>query len=329
MHAGNRVLRALGVIVAVSILATACGTTKSPPPSAKKTTQKRSGGYYKDDGPGITPPEELAKIPDAAPRTEPLRTRNNQPYRVQGKTYTPRTRVEPFRQRGTASWYGRRFHGRPTASGERYDMHAMTAAHPTLPIPSYAQVTSLENGRSVVVRINDRGPFLHGRIIDLSYAAASKLGYVNKGSTQVEVEQILSGDKAPTRETGPMPDKAPPTMAASREESTAPAFNVEHIPDAASITGGEAAQHSNAGTALDEQRLFLQLGAFASRENAESFHSRVSVQLPDLTVKTEMLPENGHFRVYAGPYASPAEARTAAGWIEERMGIQPFIIRRD
>jgi rare lipoprotein A len=339
MCAGNRILRTLGVIVAALMLAAGCATTPSPPPPAQKKSaqkkppqkkpaqkpaQKHDGGYYKDDGPGSTPPSELAKIPDATPYTEPLRTRNNRPYRVHGKTYTPRTRIEPFSQRGSASWYGKRFHGRPTASGERYNMYAMTAAHPTLPIPSYARVTSLENGRSVVVRINDRGPFLRGRIIDLSYAAASKLGFINKGHAQVEVEQIVPGRS--------MPDEGPPgPMAAFREEAggTAPTPSVEHSPAATPITSSEAVQHSNAGTASDGQRLFLQLGIFTSRENAESFRSRVSAQASDLTVSTEILPENAHFRVYTGPYASPAEARTAAGWIEERTGVQPFIVRCD
>ncbi len=99
--------------------------------------------------------------------------------------------VQPFRQRGTASWYGKRFHGKKTASGEPYDMYAMSAAHPTLPIPSYARVTNLANGRSVIVRVNDRGPFHAGRVIDLSYAAAHKLGYIAQGSAQVEVEAII------------------------------------------------------------------------------------------------------------------------------------------
>jgi rare lipoprotein A len=330
MRTGNRILRALGVIVAISILATACGTTTSPPPPAQKSTQKstqksaqkRDGGYYKDDGPSSASPRELAKTPDATPRPEPLRAHNNRPYQALGKTYTPRTRVEPFSQRGAASWYGRRYHGRPTASGEPYNMHAMTAAHPTLPIPSYARVTSLENGSSVVVRINDRGPFLHGRIIDLSYAAASKLGYINKGSAQVEVEQIVPG----------RPDEGPPrSMVASRTgaQDTTPAPGVEHIPEATPVTNDEKTQISNTGTVLDGQRLFLQLGAFSLRENAESFHSRVSAQVSDLTIKTEMLLENARFRIYAGPYASSAEARTAAGWIEERTGIQPFIVQRD
>jgi rare lipoprotein A len=110
-----------------------------------------------------------------------------------GRKYVPLTRVGIYKQRGTASWYGKRFHGSPTSSGERYDMYKMSAAHPILPIPSYARVTNLANGRSVVVRVNDRGPFHAGRAIDLSYAAAYRLGYVGHGSAQVEIEQIVPG----------------------------------------------------------------------------------------------------------------------------------------
>jgi rare lipoprotein A len=151
------------------------------------------GAYYKDDGPGDNPPPDLAAIPDAQPRTEPLHRFANRPYRVFGKDYVPAAGLTPFRQTGVGSWYGRRFHGTPTSSGERYDMYAMTAAHPTLPIPSYARVTNLANGRSVVVRINDRGPFHSERIIDLSYTAAWKLGYVEAGSARLEVESLLPG----------------------------------------------------------------------------------------------------------------------------------------
>jgi len=155
------------------------------------------GGYYKDDGPGARVPD-LASIPDAVPRHEPLHRWANRPYERLGRRYVPLTRVGPFQQRGVASWYGRRFHGNPTSSGESYDMYKMTAAHPILPIPSFARVTNLANGRSVVVRINDRGPFHRNRIIDLSYAAAYKLGYVAAGSTRVLVEQIVPGGVART-----------------------------------------------------------------------------------------------------------------------------------
>lgn len=154
----------------------------------------RGGGYYLDDGPGHLSPADVAAIPDAVPRAEPVLLRTSRPYTVFGRTYTPMTALAPWRERGIASWYGRRYHGKPTSSGEPYDMYAMSAAHPTLPIPSYVRVTRVGTGRSVVVRVNDRGPFLQNRVIDLSYTAAAKLGFVGAGSAEVEVEAITDFD---------------------------------------------------------------------------------------------------------------------------------------
>lgn len=154
------------------------------------------GGYYKDDGPPARPPANLDRIADAVPRVEPLHKFANRPYEAMGKRYMPMTSVQPFRQRGVASWYGKRYHGSRTSSGETYDMYAMTAAHATLPIPSYARVTNVANGRSVVVRINDRGPFRGERIIDVSYVAAHKLGFIQAGEARVEVEAIVPGRTA-------------------------------------------------------------------------------------------------------------------------------------
>ncbi|MBE0624074.1 MAG: septal ring lytic transglycosylase RlpA family protein, partial [Burkholderiales bacterium] len=167
---------------------TGAGAQKSA--SAAATRNRRGGGYYQDDGPGDNPPANLDQIADAEPRFEPLARAANNPYTVFGQQYVPRKTLAPYRARGVGSWYGRKFHGQRTSSGEIYDMYAMTAAHTTLPIPSYARVTNLANERSVIVRINDRGPFLAGRIIDLSYAAAYKLGYTGAGSASVEVESI-------------------------------------------------------------------------------------------------------------------------------------------
>jgi rare lipoprotein A len=142
------------------------------------------------DGPGVNPPADLASLPDAEPRVEAIRSGGpNKPYQVLGREYVPATRDVPVSERGLASWYGRKFHGRKTASGEVYDMYAMTAAHPTLPIPSYARVRNPANGREVLVRINDRGPFVSGRIVDLSYAAAFKLDLL-RGVAPVELERI-------------------------------------------------------------------------------------------------------------------------------------------
>lgn len=155
------------------------------------TPEKRPGGYYKDDGPGDA--ARVAAVPDAVPRAEPLHRYANRPYEAMGRRYVPLTQVGVFKQRGTASWYGKRYHGNPTSSGEKYDMYRMSAAHPILPIPSYARVTNLANRKSVVVRINDRGPFHASRAIDVSYAAAYKLGFIAQGSAQVEIEQIVPG----------------------------------------------------------------------------------------------------------------------------------------
>jgi rare lipoprotein A len=192
------------VAVAAALAVSGCATfpeSKAPsPPLSPPATSPAKGAYYKDDGPGENPPPNLAAIPDAVPRAEPLHRFANRPYQVFGKDYIPVANAASFRQTGIASWYGRRFHGAPTSSGEPYDMYAMTAAHPTLPIPSYARVTNMANGRSVVVRINDRGPFHSDRIIDLSYAAAWKLGYAEAGSTRVEVESVSPGTTAPVQE---------------------------------------------------------------------------------------------------------------------------------
>ena len=186
--ARTRLLHPTVLALLAAALLTACGSTPSRTGGGKSSG---GGGYYKDDGPADYIPVDLDKVPDAVPRIEPLNRNTLRPYTVMGQHFVPFTDFRPYRERGTASWYGKKFHGKATSSGEPYDMFAMTAAHPTLPLPSYARVTNLNNGRSVVVRVNDRGPFLHSRIMDLSYVAAYRLGYVNSGSAPVEVEAIL------------------------------------------------------------------------------------------------------------------------------------------
>lgn len=163
-------------------------TTVLPPAGLGK------GAYYQDDGPGAHPPAHLDLVPDAVFKPEPVGKFGNRPYVVSGATYTPQVGEVPYSQQGVASWYGNKFHGRRTASGERYDMYKMTAAHPTLPIPSYVRITNLDTGTHVVVRINDRGPFHSRRLIDVSYTAALKLGMLKKGNQHVQVDRILAPD---------------------------------------------------------------------------------------------------------------------------------------
>ncbi|WP_420472828.1 septal ring lytic transglycosylase RlpA family protein [Noviherbaspirillum sp. ST9] len=288
------------------------------------------GGYYQDDGPGDAPPEGLMDVPDAEPRIEPYANRGNKPYTVFGTTYTPTLDERPFKQRGVGSWYGRKFHGQKTSSGEPYDMYKMTAAHPTLPIPSYARVTNLANGKQVVVRVNDRGPFHSGRIIDLSYTAALKLGYLGKGSSELEVERILpeeiarmgKGEKqvrvasaAPVQETGAvvaMPvNLGGPEAPRMLEPTIAAAPVVVAAPQAASAQG-----------------FYLQLGAYSQAANAEAARTRMlsgqALTLPPL----EVVEYNKFFRVYSGPFATRAEADAAARQLQEGGMTKPMIVQR-
>ena len=179
------------------MLLAACSTAPTKP--APGGHHPRRPSTTRTTAPATTSPANLDAIPGRGPAPEPLHRSANRPYTVFGREYVPATSLRPYRERGIASWYGRKFHGQKTSIGEIYDMYAMTAAHPTLPLPSYARVTNVATGRSVVVRVNDRGPFLHDRVIDLSYAAAHRIGIAQKGSGEVEVEAILPGDSPGSR----------------------------------------------------------------------------------------------------------------------------------
>src|SRR5512144_3101413 len=189
---GRRCVPSASLVLLAAVMLASC-TTRAPRDTSAPSAP-RPGGYYQDDGPGASPPANLDAIPDAVPRLEPLHRFANRPYSVFGRDYVPATEWRPYRERGIASWYGRKFHAQKTSTSEPYDMYAMTAAHPTLPLPSYARVTNVANGKSVVVRVNDRGPFHPGRVIDLSYAAAHRLGIAQPGSGVVDVEAIVPSE---------------------------------------------------------------------------------------------------------------------------------------
>ncbi|HTY02960.1 MAG TPA: septal ring lytic transglycosylase RlpA family protein [Rhodocyclaceae bacterium] len=264
---------------------------------------KRGGGFYQDDGPGDNPPADLAAIPDAVPRDEPFNRFANRPYSVLGRDYVPLREVGRYRATGVASWYGRKFHGQKTSSGEPYDMYGMTAAHPTLPIPSYARVTNPANGRSVIVRVNDRGPFHAGRVIDLSYTAAWKLGYVGNGSTQVVVESI-----APGAPLAPPPVIDDDPIARIAMESEPPAKPLPIV--------------------ADTRGVFLQLGAFGNADNAEALRSRLVRELGDLASQLTVRAEGGLYRLQLGPWSTREEARRTADKIAEAMELKPIVVQR-
>jgi len=324
----------LAILTAFSLLLAACGSSPklaSPSPSpgdkvedptrtasrpgqrpAPQYALKRGGGFYKDDGPAEQIPDNLDEIPDAEPKWEPLHRPATRPYVVLGKEYVPNSAVKPYRQRGIASWYGKKFHGQKTSIGEPYDMFAMTAAHTTLALPSYVRVSNPQNGKSVVVRLTDRGPFHADRIIDLSYAAAYKLELIGNGSGEVVVEAII-------------PPGAPGTaLAQAAAVRPAPAER-----DAIAELLRRAPVESSAGTPPAPDRgIFLQLGAFANAENAENLKNRLASELEWLNEPLRVFPAGTIHRLQLGPYASRGDAERTAERIREALGYRPTVVTR-
>ncbi|MFZ2541455.1 MAG: septal ring lytic transglycosylase RlpA family protein [Gallionella sp.] len=302
------------ILALATLLLTACGGTPKrkaemsvgTAPSDAATTPS-AGGYLSGDGPGADAPANLDQIPDAVPRDEPLHRYANRPYIALGKTYTPLTSSGSFKQRGVASWYGKKFHGQRTSVGEVYDMYAMTAAHPTLPIPSYARVTNLANQKSVVVRVNDRGPFMHERVIDLSYTAAYKLGILGSGSADVEVESLVGNAgvnviAASTVQSQPL-----------ESESSAA------VPVAIGAPAAMAAPEKS------NTSVYLQLGAFESQQNAEIFMEKMRSELNSTGKQLKISTKDGLVRVHIGPYDSQSEARDGAERMEDKLGFKPML----
>jgi rare lipoprotein A len=290
-------------------------TSSTPPPSSAPSSGK--GGYYLDDGPGANPPADIDSIPDAVPRVEPLHKGAMRPYAVMGRNYVPMTALAPYRARGVASWYGRRYHGKQTSTGELYDMYGMSAAHPTLPLPSFVRVTSAANGRSVVVRVNDRGPFIDSRLIDLSYTAAHKLGIIAGGSALVEVELVLLG--APAAASSPA-SAVPPVTVAPPVTAAPPAAARAAVP--------EPAAPAQIPLATEAGGTYLQLAAFGSRDNADAYVARVRGPVEGFAPQVQVAARDNLFRVLAGPYASQPEARQAAEKIAQALGVKPFVVTK-
>ena len=270
------------LIAFVALLGACAGTPTTPSATASAKPVARPGAYYKDDGPAAAVPADIDRIPDAVARSEPLHRFANRPYNVFGVEYRPMTSLGSLRQRGIASWYGRKFHGQKTAIGETYDMFAMTAAHPTAPLPSFARVTHAKSGRSVVVRINDRGPFHAGRIVDLSYAAAHRLGIAQGGSGEVELELLVPPFAAPPA-SEPVVAVAPPPAPLTEP----PAITIS-LPN------------------LNAQDIYyVQLGAFGNFANAQVFQQHMGTEL---NVLPRIQQVDSLFRVRLGPYATRDDA---------------------
>jgi rare lipoprotein A len=234
---------------------------------------------------------------------EPLRNAANKPYTVLGMSFTPMTRLQPFSQQGIGSWYGTKFNGLKTSNGDTYDMFAMTAAHPTLPLPCYVRVTNTQNNRSVIVRVNDRGPFHNGRIIDLSFTAAYKLGYVDQGSSPVRVELI-------------MPDASAVTYA-------------ELSKDALAANDAKIDDKTRYGEEVPKPGTYVQMGAFQNGFNAQVLRNHLLRELDWMTpAQVHVYAEPPWHRVQVGPFATRVQAETVQVKIRDALGGQPHIAVR-
>ena len=306
MSAPRRALRTgAGAAIAVwALMLTGCSTL-TPRPAPRP--------HPVPPAPTTAPPVNIEAIPDAVPRAEPRSAHGNPPfYEVFGQRYYVLASANGYLERGVASWYGPNFHGVNTSSGEPYDMYGMTAAHKTLPLPCYARVTNLRNGRSVVVRINDRGPFVANRLIDLSYTAAAKLDMLREGTTLVEVRTLAPGaPDAVTRTAAAV--SAPPPVSTPPPVNTPPPVSAP--PPVSNVAPGLPAPQALASaapaadaTALPPPALYVQAGAFADPQNAQRTLARL--QGAGVSSAFILLPTAGVttlYRVRVGPVHSVAE----------------------
>ncbi|WP_306567828.1 septal ring lytic transglycosylase RlpA family protein [Aquabacterium sp.] len=301
-----------GLPLCVAALLAGCASGPGP----------RSASSSQRDGAPAQAPTDLAALPDPVPRIEPIRKGGpNKPYEVLGQAYAPLADDVPWREQGVASWYGTKFHGRRTASGELFSMYGLTAAHRTLPIPSYARVRHVKTGKSVIVRINDRGPFHGGRVIDLSYAAAVKLGMASAGNAQVEVTRLTFDDIR----RGVWDTDATQGGEAAVEMGR----GVAAAPERMATTTPAATPPSPARAYTPAQRgFYVQLAAMRQREGVDRLQQRVSDELAGLMPMLAVFHEASMYKLKVGPYATRQDALLAADQAREALQLNPMVVER-
>ncbi len=289
-----------------------CITHKSIPPDANIPPDF----HVKDGAPRIR--FDPSDITPAIPKWEPYSKYGNKPsYSVLGKTYYVMDKPKDFKQTGIASWYGTKFHGRRTSSWEYYDMFAMTAAHKTLPLPSYVKVTNLENKRSTIVRVNDRGPFHDGRIIDLSYAAAHVLGVASKGTAPVSIELIT-----PPKHT-PKPAAKPTAQALA---NTSPSLETKQTGTPADTGPATANASQPEKNTSDPGQLYLQVGAFGAMETAQNLQAKLMEIINHPVSISPVAAKSTHLlRVMVGPFQNPEDIHPIIALIQSHQLGNPLI----
>lgn len=338
-------------------LLAACQTTPVTVTANPGTVSHLPPGDAQRDGPEANPPPNLESVPDAVPKIEPIRIGGpNKPYEIGGQTYVPLTDDRAVTEKGLASWYGKKFHGHRTASGEAYNMYAMTAAHKTLPVPSYARVRNPANGHEVIVRVNDRGPFSPGRVVDLSYTAALKLGVLG-GVQQVEITRITAEDirsgaalarlSAPADAVALAADGADPQAGAAadaaspRSEVVSPDADATGTPTATAIvataaTAAPIAPIAPARIIARDERArsdtvagagyWVQIGAYRQRDGALDFQHRLGDEQPWLAPMLAVITDHGLNKLQAGPYPSRDDARSAADRLRRELLLMSTIV---
>jgi rare lipoprotein A len=311
-----------------------------------RTTDRLSDRLSDRDGPpprGAPSTAELASLPDPVPQVEAIRSGGpNKPYTVLGQSYAPVADDLPWRERGGASWYGHKFHGRRTASGELYSMYGLTAAHKTLPIPSYVRVRNVRNGKEIIVRVNDRGPFHANRVVDLSYAAAVKLDIAATGVGDVELSRLTFDEiRAGAWQRGTVMDPDVVTAA------TVPLAAVQATPPAASAAtkATVAAEDDPMGALMARMAaqpappaakahtpaamgFWVQLASLAKRDGAERLQQRIGQQIDALLPMLAVYHEPPYFKLQVGPYPSRDEALAAAAQAHRALQLTPLVIER-
>ncbi len=288
---------------------------------------------------------ELVQLPDPVPQVEPIRAGGpNKPYVVMGQSYEPLAADVPWRERGGASWYGNKFHGRRTASGELYSMYGLTAAHKTLPIPSYVRVRNVRNGKEIIVRVNDRGPFHSSRVMDLSYAAAVKLDIAASGTGEVEISRLTFDEiRAGAWQRGTVLD-ADPVVAgavplasvASVGPADAPgddpmgdfAARVANRPALPSAPPAAAVPVSGRAHTPASKGFWVQLATLGKRDGVDRLQQRIGQQVEALLPMLAVFHEPPFFKLQAGPYTSRAEAQAAAAQARRALQLDPMVVER-
>lgn len=307
------VLRATCCVLLVAVVVSGCGSA----PRRTSDVPTPPVGVEADGAP--LQQVDFDSIAEPEPQMEPYSKYGNPPYyEVNGRLYHTLRSSAGYVERGIASWYGTKFHGRRTSSGEPYDLYAVTAAHKTLPLPSYVLVTNLNNGRNLVVRVNDRGPFHGERLIDLSYAAAGKLGVLPTGTALVEVRAIQPGEPLPTLvaragESPPYeipvePDQAPVSLVASADSQPPVGIEAEASPIKEEVKEISPPAPMPVLVSKPADRIYLQVGAFKSRANAEQLRNRIATRV---RTAVDIINTATWYRVRLGPMLSSAEAAEA------------------